>query len=455
MEYTLTEIFKILLKRIPVILLCSILGIGGAYAVSTYLMDKQYTAVVSMYSARNYDDADIYALMEDLDYAQEVVNTYIAILKTNDFLHKVSVQSGLGYTTDTLKEMVVMKPVNDTEIFEIRVTSKNPEDSLTLANTIAKLAPRKIEEIKSSDSLSVVDPAALPTKPSSPNVLLNTVFGFLLGLLLGAGLAFTLEALDKRVKDEDELLARYKVPVLGVIPLIDGKQKEFPVLTEKTDFSVTEAFKAARTNLIFTVQNHKGNRLIVTSAAPNEGKSTNCCNLGITLAEMHSRVLIMDCDLRKPVIHKFFDKQCVPGLSEYLAGLKDDFTEVVQNTAYPELNILCGGTIPPNPAELLSSSKMSVLLDSLCQEYDYILLDTPPVNLVADAIALSALSDGVIYVIRQGKTTHPELMHALASFKFANAKVLGIFLNGVGMGSYGKRFGYKRYRNYYRTHKPV
>lgn len=233
------------------------------------------------------------------------------------------------------------------------------------------------------------------------------------------------------------------------------EHKKYQVITEKTDFSVTEAFKAARTNLLFAVQNHKGSRLIVTSAAPNEGKSTNCCNLGITLAQMHSRILILDCDLRKPVIHKFFGLPCEPGLSEYLAGIKDDFTEVVQNTMYPELNIICGGTIPPNPAELLSSSKMNILLNSLSREYDYILLDTPPVNLVADAIALSALSDGVILVVRQGKTSHPEMAHALAGLRFAGAKVLGIILNGVGTGTYGKRVGYKKYRNYYRTYTPV
>jgi capsular exopolysaccharide synthesis family protein len=270
---------------------------------------------------------------------------------------------------------------------------------------------------------------------------------------MGVMAAFLFEILDKRVKDEDEILTRHNVPVLGLIPLIKVKNKVLPVISDKTEFSVAEAYKAARTNLFFAVQNQKGSRLIVTSAAPNEGKSTSCCNIAITLSQMHLRVLILDCDLRKPVIHKFFDKPCVPGLSEYLAGIKDDISEVVQNTEHAGLNIICGGTVPPNPAELLGSHKMNLLLCLLSKEYDYILLDTPPANLVADALALSALTDGVLLVVRQGKTEHPELSHALASLKFANAKVLGVMMNGIGPDRYGKMYGSKRHKKYYQGYK--
>jgi capsular exopolysaccharide synthesis family protein len=236
-----------------------------------------------------------------------------------------------------------------------------------------------------------------------------------------------------------------------------AKQKRgaVPILTKKTNFSATEAYKAARTNLLFTLQAHKNRRVLITSAAPDEGKSTTCCNLGITLAQTDSKVLILDCDLRKPIMHKCFNRECVPGLSELLAGMKDDFSEVVQDTDYPNLKVICGGTVPPNPSELLSSIAMKVLLCTLSIEYDYILLDTPPVNLVADALALSAITDGVVIVVRQGQTTHPELSHALASLKFAKAKVLGIILNGVrSAGSYGyRKYGYKKYPKYFKEHE--
>jgi capsular exopolysaccharide synthesis family protein len=202
---------------------------------------------------------------------------------------------------------------------------------------------------------------------------------------------------------------------------------------------------------LFTLQNRKGKRIIVTSASPGEGKTTNCCNLGITLAQTHSKVLIIDCDLRKPMVHKCFIRAGIPGLSEYLAGMTDEIIDIVQDTEYPNLYVICGGTIPPNAAELLSSIKMSVFLNSLPQEYDYILLDTPPVNLFADTLALSAMADGVVLVVKKDQTTHPELEHALASLKFANAKVLGMILNGVKSGQYDKIIG--KYRNYYSSPK--
>lgn len=233
------------------------------------------------------------------------------------------------------------------------------------------------------------------------------------------------------------------------------ERKVIPILTEYTNFSVTEAYKATRTNLQFTLRTHTSKRILIASAAPNEGKSTNCCNLGITLAQTNSKVLILDCDLRKPMVHKCFNRDCIPGVSELLAGMEDDLDEVVQNTEYPNLNIICGGTIPPNPAELLSGIAMEELLSTLSLEYDYILLDSPPINLVADAVVLSAIVDGVVLVVRQGKTTHPELTHALASLKFANAKVLGIILNGTGStGAYRyKKHGYKKYTRHYKAYK--
>lgn len=236
---------------------------------------------------------------------------------------------------------------------------------------------------------------------------------------------------------------------------VKQQQKALLILNSNTDFSVVEAYKTIRTNLMFALHNHGSRSLIITSASPGEGKSTNCCNLGITLAQTSFKVLIIDCDLRKPVIHKLFWRKCIPGLSELLAGMNDYSSDVIQSTDYPNLDIICGGTIPPNPAELLSSDAMRNLLFILYQEYDFILLDSPPVNLVADALALSVLTDGVIIVVKQGQTTHPELAHALSSLKFANANVLGIIINEVKTGS---RSGYlknkyMKYNDYYCKHK--
>jgi len=238
-----------------------------------------------------------------------------------------------------------------------------------------------------------------------------------------------------------------------------GKRRENRVseeimrLDKDTDFIVAEAYKMLRTNLMFSLWKRGCKRIIVTSSLPKEGKTTNCCNLGITLAQTGSRVLIIDCDLRKSKLHMFFQQQGIPGLSEVLVGMKTP-AEAIQKTAYPNLKILCGGTVPPNPMELICSSAMSDLLDGLSKEFDYILLDTAPVNLVADALTLSPMTDGAILVVRQGETPHANLQHALSDLEFAHVKVLGIVLNAVKHGRhYGSsQYNFKRYYGDYDDH---
>jgi polysaccharide biosynthesis transport protein len=221
MGFTLSEIFSMLIKRIWIIILCIILGTVGIFTVTKFLIDEKYTASVSMYVAPNNGNIDLIASLNELNYAQKVVNTYIEILKTDSFMSSVEKSSGLGYSAGSLKKMIEISPVRDTEIFRVQVTTTDPNDSLLLANTIARLTPDKIMKIKDADVVRVVDPATLPEKPSSPNILLNTTIGFTLGLIIGVMAAFILEMLDKRIKDEDDLLKHYDVPILGVIPMIE------------------------------------------------------------------------------------------------------------------------------------------------------------------------------------------------------------------------------------------
>lgn len=229
------------------------------------------------------------------------------------------------------------------------------------------------------------------------------------------------------------------------------KEKQIKPLSSESDFSAIEAYKTIRTNLLFTTQNKDCNRVVLTSTLPGEGKTTSITNLGITLAQTDKKILIIDCDLRNPTVHKILDIKGLPGLSEILAGM-NEFDEVIQHSIYPNLDVLCAGTIPPNPAELLGSSNMDDLLDMIDKEYSFILMDTPPVNVVSDALVLSAKSDGVILVVKQYETTHPELARTLSSLEFSNAKVLGIILKGIENGGkygYGKyKYGYKRYGGY-------
>ncbi len=226
-------------------------------------------------------------------------------------------------------------------------------------------------------------------------------------------------------------------------------------LDHSSDFSVVEAYKTIRTNLMFAIPKAGCKKIIVTSSVPKEGKSTSVTNLAISLAQANARVLLIDCDMRKPFVHKIFKMKAIPGLSDVLGGLCG-LADAIQATQYPSLMVICAGTIPPNPGELLGSAVMADMIAFLDSKFDYILLDTPPVNLVSDTLSLTKIADGVVMVARQDVTLHPEFAKALNSLEFAGAKVAGVIMNDVESGrGYGyKKYRYdKKYQGYYNFYK--
>ncbi len=229
------------------------------------------------------------------------------------------------------------------------------------------------------------------------------------------------------------------------------------LVNDSTQFDVKEAYKELRTNIMFSLPGSTCRKILLTSSVASEGKSTTNVNLAITVAETGAKVMLIDCDLRRPNIARLFNEKGDRGLSNVLIN---DCTlkSAVHNTKYKNLDVLFAGKIPPNPAELLSSDKMKDLVNQLALEYDYIFFDTPPINLVTDAALISSLADGVVIVSRQYVTERKLLTQAVEKLKFVNAKIIGIVLNdvvstktgygykkyGYGYGKYGyKKYGYK------------
>ena len=222
------------------------------------------------------------------------------------------------------------------------------------------------------------------------------------------------------------------------------------ILNSKSPFHVREAYKALRTNLVFSLPADGCKKLVVTSALASEGKSTNCLNMAITFAEMDAKVLIIDCDLRRPNLARLLDVQNAPGLSNYLVGLNTS-DEIVHKSTYNNLSYITAGNIPPNPVELLSSDNMARLIEKLEREFDYIFFDTPPVNLVIDTIVVSKYVHGVVMIALQNSTDKEAIRYALNQLSFVGSKVLGFVLNGViftNSGSY-KNVNKRKYYRYF------
>ena len=223
----------------------------------------------------------------------------------------------------------------------------------------------------------------------------------------------------------------------------NGSQQD-RVLNQKTDFFVKEAYKALRTNLIFSLPDKGGKVVLVTSACAGEGKSLNCMNVAISFAETGAKVCVVDCDMRKPNIARLNNEKGSPGLSNVLVHI-NDLDDVIKRSAYPNLDLIFSGDIPPNPAELLTSSKMDEVFDTLVSRYDYVFIDTPPVNVVTDVSLLAGKANGVLLVVRQGQTTKEDLADAIHQLQFIKTRILGVLLNDVKVAGRKKSYKY-RYR---------
>lgn len=219
------------------------------------------------------------------------------------------------------------------------------------------------------------------------------------------------------------------------------------ILAPDSDFFIREAYKTLRTNTMFSLAEKDGCKvMMVTSSQQGEGKSINALNLAISFAEGESRVLLIDCDLRRPKLARLVQKSAKSGLSNVL--LKPSLLpESLIHTEWKNLDVLLSGDVPPNPSELLGSAKMSSLLQELQKQYDYILLDTPPVGVVTDGVLLAAKCDGVLFVVRANKTERGMVSKAVSQLEYVHAKILGFVLDDVGTVGRGG-YGYKKYKQY-------
>lgn len=215
-----------------------------------------------------------------------------------------------------------------------------------------------------------------------------------------------------------------------------------------TPFAVVEAYNTIRTNLLFVLSQHKGKAFTISSDNPNEGKSTTALNVASSFSQLGNKILVIDADMRKPVLHKKAHIQNTKGLSSVLVGFcaKEEAIQEIN----PYLYILPAGPTPPNPGELLASNSFDELMTALKEEYDYIIIDTPPINIVSDAVVVAPRTDGIVLIVRDKTTYHDEFKRAVTSIEFANIKILGVVLNAVDINS-GDKYKYKyryKYRNY-------
>ena len=320
-----------------------------------------------------------------------------------------------------------------------------------------------------SNNVRPVDIARTPTAPSEPNLPRNLSFALALGLTTGIGLCFVLDSIDNTVRTPEQAQIISGLPSLGMIPMgsrhnaglnfrqrvsIGSSREVVEVITQtRPQSQMAESYRALRTSLLLTSLGTPPKVILVTSALPEEGKTTTSINSAIVLAQRGTRVLLIDADLRRPSIHKTLGMAPTSGLSNVLTGGTSLAQAIVPSNISPNLSVLPAGTPPPNPAELLASSNMATLLAELCDQYDHIVIDTPPTLSVTDAVIMATRADAVILVIRAGQTTKQALRRARDVLTQVNARICGVLLNAVNLNSpdyhyyyeYQGKYGHRYY----------
>ena len=305
-------------------------------------------------------------------------------------------------------------------------------------------------ELKTSN-IRVIDVAETPRRPASPNVVANLLLALFGGLTLAVGIAFFFEYLDNRIKTPDEIKAHLGLPFLGLVPALFAKDLHDPLISKGVPANFSEAFRAVRTNVLFSSADEGPKVIVVTSAGPGEGKTLVASNLAVAMAQAAQRVLLMDADMRRPRVHSLFGIAQEPGLSNVLVGNAKP-SDAVRITSVPGLWAMPAGMIPPNPAELLGSKRFKEFLGTLGQHFDCVIVDTPPVMAVTDSSIAAHVATGLIFVIGAEMTTRHTAQRAVEQLSHARPKFLGAILNRVDLkhqGYYYSQYYRREYAGYY------
>lgn len=485
-EIDIGRIFFAIVTGFWLALLVSALTAAAVFGVSRFLLTEKYEASAMFYVNNNSltanENPSSSISSGDLATSRGLVNSYIVILNTRETLNEVIDYAGLDLKYAQISGMVSASAVDKTEMFRVTVTSEDPKQAEQIANAIAHVLPGRIGSIIDGSSAEVVDWAVEPTSPSSPNYVRNTLIGFLVGFVLCVAVIVMREMLDTTIRSEDDIELVCPHPVLSLVPdmRLGGKRdshyygykehrKKKKKLHAKTkeeketagligsnvSFVASEAYKRLRTKLQFSFADDSNCRVIgLSSALSGEGKSLTSINLAYTLAQLNKRVILLDCDMRRPTLAEKMGLNKKPGLSEYLTG-QHGFKEVIQRYGEQDENlafhVISAGESPPNPMEMLSSVRMERLLGSLREAYDYVILDLPPITEVTDAMAVAPKADGMLLVVRQNYCDRVVLRDTVKQFAFIEAKILGVVFNCTSENN-GKYLGRVYYTPYYKKY---
>jgi capsular exopolysaccharide synthesis family protein len=406
--------------------------VAGA-AVATKLTTPKYEATSRLIinGSSSLGGSDEVATRE---LADERATAFAQIIATNPAIQAALMRAEIsrGPFNASGTPSVTASADGEDPFVTINVTDTDPRRAEAVANAYAEVLPKVLENLNqpttSPHEIDVLNSAVVPSNPVSPRPSQNLLIGFALGLVLGAGAAFVLESLDRRLKDSDDVEAATGLTVLGVVPYdMPGE------LTPAASYPMSvraEAYRKVWTNLAFVTETGAPKSIIITSAASSEGKTSLAVNLAIVCASSGQRVVLVDADLRRPMVDNYLETPEHTGLVNVLAGTTV-LTDAIQLSEIGQFDVLTSGPIPANPNQLIGSETMANMIGQLEADYDLVIIDTPPVLPVADALNLSVKVDGVVIVTRLGETTRDRLRRTKESLANVHANIIGVVPNSA------------------------
>ncbi len=508
---SLASYARVLIQRKWIIIGMVVIFVAAALVYSLRLVTPTYRATAAvMRQTTSFDEALFNTSIFDLRDAQRDLQTGSRLVKFDTVAGMVKEDLGSQRSTGSLLHMVTVVPAANTDIINISAVSPDAAEAAAVANSFArqfilyrqdadrdvlaqareqveqelagmtaaqrdsergKVLTQKAEELRILETMQtggfeVVQDAVAPLSPFAPLPMRNAAFALVASLILGILIAFVVDQLDRRIKTTDTIEKEFGLPVLASIPRLrrlpipdTGARADAPVGFSDSSPRFVEAFRSLRSNLEYFEFDRKIHTIAVTSGLPREGKTTTTVNLAVSLALSGARVAVIEADLRRPMIHRYFHVSSAAGVSTVLAGMHD-LPRVMQRVKIDqfapvghkagrgaslqkqtERNLLCiaSGPLPPNPAELIGSQQMKTLIEDAAALADYVLIDTPPVLVVADALGLMAQVDAVVVCARINSTTIEEARQVRTLMHRIGARTIGVVAGGVKAAS-GRRY---------------
>lgn len=457
-ELNVNYLFDVLKKWFLLILLCTLIGLGGAifYGYSSPIIYESSTTL--------YVEPQVNSSIVDYEGIltnSKMIKTYKQILKSRKITEKVINNLKLNISYENLLNMTTINTVSDTEMLSISVRSEYYQQAPIIANEIAAVFIEQMKEDMGIENIVVVDEAIENLTPVEPNMIKLSILGLAAGILVGCAFTFLLDSMDNKIKNHDDVKKYLKIKTIGMIPnynVITEQKKKLNSINSTTNIKIldepnniaSESIRMLRTNL-----NFMDLKVInAVSTVPSEGKTEVLTNLALSFALLEKKVILIDCDLRKPKVHKNFGLCRGIGVSDIVLSKNTiDYREAIQTFKKNNvsIDILAAGSKVSNPSELINSKSFSNLVDKLKQDYDLVLIDCPPISSMTDGMLVSYLSDGTIYVIESERTDYQVIRSCIDELKANKAFILGAVLTKVNIKSQKKLYGYK-YDYYYASY---